>query len=73
MVASADGMDEHIRRRYENNLVPGHWEALRALHLRNPAVEPPPDDWPERLRGCATLVLFVEGEDDPLLDSGWAA
>ena len=75
LVASAEGMDEHIRRRYENSLVPGHWEALRALHLRNPAVErtPPPDDWPEPLRGCATPVLFVEGEDDPLLDSGWAA
>ena len=75
LVTSVEGMGEHIRRRFENSLAPGHWESLRALHLRNPAVErtPPPDDWPEPLRGCPTPILFVEGAHDPLLDSGWAA
>jgi pimeloyl-ACP methyl ester carboxylesterase len=74
-VTSTDGMEDHIRQRYENSLIPGHWESLKALHLQNPAVERPshPDDWPEPLRHCETPILFVEGEDDPLLETGWAA
>lgn len=74
-VTSTEGMEEHVHQRYENSLLPGHWESLRALHLRNPAVERtvPPDDWPEPLRTCGTPILFVEGEDDPLLEKGWAA
>lgn len=75
LVDSVEGLDDHIRRRFENSMTPGHWEALSALRLRNPSAEPPArvDDWPEPLRHCDTPVLFVEGSDDPLLETGWAA
>jgi pimeloyl-ACP methyl ester carboxylesterase len=74
-VESLDGMDDHIQQRFENSLIPGHWEALSALRLRNPVVERQPveDAWPEPLRTCDVPIHFVEGESDPLLESGWAA
>jgi pimeloyl-ACP methyl ester carboxylesterase len=73
-VTSTEGMDDHVRRRYENSLTPGHWESLAALRVRNPThhPDPPPDAWPEPLRSCEVPILFIEGEDDPLLESGWA-
>lgn len=75
LVDSTSGMDEHIRQRFQNSLTPGHWEALSALRLRNPAVERniAPDSWPEPLGSCAAPIHFVEGARDPLLESGWAA
>ena len=75
LVGSTDGLDDHIRRRFDNSMVPGHWEALSALGLHNPSAERAvrPDDWPEPLRHCTTPVLFVEGSEDPLLEQGWAA
>lgn len=74
LVESLEGLDQHVRRRYENSLVPGHWEALTSLRMRNPAVERviPPDDWPEPLQSCPTPILFVEGRSDLLLEAGWA-
>jgi pimeloyl-ACP methyl ester carboxylesterase len=75
LVERMDGLDEHVRRRYENSLVPGHWEALSSLRLHNPAVEriPTPDAWPEPLQTCPIPILFVEGGSDELLERGWAA
>ena len=74
-VVDVDGMDDHVAQRYENSLRPGHWEALSALRLRNPAAAPRTvdDDWPEPLRTCPVPIHFVEGEHDPLLERGWAA
>lgn len=75
LVSSVEGLEEHIERRYQNSLIPGHWEALKALSLRNPSAEPVFrfDDWPEPLRHCSVPILFVEGADDTLLEHGWAA
>ena len=75
LVSSADGMDDHFQRRFDNSMIPGHWESLSALHVRNPAAGPRTgtDDWPEPLRHCPTPILWVEGADDPLLEQGWAA
>lgn len=75
LVDSIDGLDDHVRQRYENSLTPGHWEALSALRLRNPAVERsiPPDPWPQPLATCPVRIHFVEGARDPLLEAGWAA
>ena len=78
LVDSTDGMDGlegHVRRRFDNSMIAGHWEALNALHLRNPSAGPRTvsDDWPEPLLGCSTPVLFVEGASDTLLEQGWAA
>ncbi len=75
LVHSTDGLDEHIQRRYEISMAPGHWEALSALGLRNPSADPVarPEDWPEPLLDCDVPILWVEGADDPLLEQGWAA
>lgn len=75
LVHSTDGLDEHIQRRFEISMAPGHWEALSALGLRNPSAErvARPEDWPEPLLGCDVPILWVEGADDPLLEPGWAA
>lgn len=74
LVSSMDDLDDHVRRRYENSLAPGHWEALSAARLRSAAVpKPPPDEsWLERLSTCEVPLLFVEGREDRLLERGWA-
>ncbi|HEY7282334.1 MAG TPA: alpha/beta hydrolase [Actinomycetota bacterium] len=75
LVEDMAGLDDHVQRRFDNSLTPGHWEALTSLRMRNPAVERviPPDDWPEPLRTCEAPILFVEGRSDVLLEQGWAA
>jgi pimeloyl-ACP methyl ester carboxylesterase len=74
LVSSMEGLDDHVRRRYENSLEPGHWEALSAARLRTASVPKPPSDesWLEALSDCDTPLLFVEGRDDRLLEPGWA-
>lgn len=74
MVRSLDGMDEHIRQRFENSLIPGHWEAMTAPRLSNPAVERSQTADPFLDLWAATRVptLLVEGTRDELLESGWS-
>ena len=74
LVASMEGLDDHVRTRYENSLVPGHWESLSAARLHNPAVAriPEDDSWMDRLAQCNVPILFVEGRQDKLLEPGWA-
>jgi pimeloyl-ACP methyl ester carboxylesterase len=75
LVASSEGLEEHNRRRYENSLIAGHWEALMAPRTHNPAVPKPvpPEEFPEALRRCPVPILFIEGARDLLLEKGWAA
>ena len=75
IAGSTLGLDEHIRRRHENSLIPGHWEALMAPRLKNPSVERAPsvDDYLDRLAKTDVPTLLVEGKRDPLLENGWAA
>jgi pimeloyl-ACP methyl ester carboxylesterase len=75
LVADMTGLDDHVRTRYENSLIPGHWESLSSARLHNPAVERPPGDesWMTGLAECTVPMLFVEGREDKLLESGWAA
>ncbi len=75
LVHSTVGLNEHVQRRFEISMMPGHWEALSALGLRNPSAEPAvrSEDWPEPLLDCRVPILWVEGADDPLLEQGWAA
>lgn len=66
--------DEYVRRRYETSTAPGAWEAVAAARFRRPGA--PPSSTPSTARpyeriGVPTLV--VEGGDDKLLPSGWAA
>ena len=75
LVRSVDGMEDHIRRRFENSLISGHFEALDAVRLVNPTsgvLELPPDEWPAPLESCTVPIHFVEGSKDLLLESGWA-
>ncbi|MEX0663282.1 MAG: alpha/beta hydrolase [Acidimicrobiia bacterium] len=75
LVVSTDGLEDHIRRRYENSLVSGHFEALDAVRLVNPTtgvLTLPPDEWPAPLEGCMVPIHFVEGSQDLLLEPGWA-
>lgn len=71
----ANPSDEEVRRRYEATLVSGHWEALAAARVRNPALTDEAPDWHpayrERLRSVQTPILLVAGADDPLLEEDW--
>jgi pimeloyl-ACP methyl ester carboxylesterase len=69
------GFDEQVEHRYENSLLPGHYEVMSAPRLRNPALEDKrakiQDPYPATLRDCQTPILLVEGERDTLLEEGW--
>ncbi|MEH0060032.1 alpha/beta hydrolase [Auritidibacter ignavus] len=74
IVRSTEGMEDHIQKRYENSLIPGHWEAMTAPRLRNPSVQLklPPDPYLDQLTEMTTPVLLVEGRYDTLLEQGWS-
>lgn len=74
MVTSTEGMDDHIKQRFENSLIPGHWEALNAPRLSNPSAERqlPPDPFLDDWAKVTTPVLLVEGRHDALLEDGWS-
>jgi pimeloyl-ACP methyl ester carboxylesterase len=67
--------ESEVRRRYEATLVPGHWEALAAARIKNPARTDESPDWRPRyleaLSGITIPILLVAGGDDPLLEEGW--
>lgn len=68
-----DGFGHHVERRYRNCLVPGHYEAMSAPRLSNPAKQAPrPEDpYPETLRHSHVPVLLVQGARDELVEDGW--
>lgn len=74
IAGSKTGMEDHIRQRHENSLIPGHWEALMAPRLKNPSVARavPADDYLARLAQTTISSLLIAGSRDPLLESGWA-
>lgn len=69
--------EDYVRRRYESSTAPGAWEAVAAARFRRPqdpaatpAATPPSARAYERI---AAPTLVVEGGEDKLLPSGWAA
>jgi pimeloyl-ACP methyl ester carboxylesterase len=74
LVASLDGLDDHIQQRFENSLIPGHWESLMAPRLKNPSGKPAErvDPYFDLLAEVDVPVLLVEGESDTLLETGWS-
>lgn len=74
LVPDTGGLSDHIRQRYTNSLIPGHWEAISAPRLQNPALTkaPPKDDLFERLGQVKRAVLYIEGTRDVLLEPGWS-
>jgi 2-hydroxymuconate-semialdehyde hydrolase len=66
--------EEYVRRRYESSTVPGAWEAVAAARFRRP--EAPAASTPATARAYERIgvpTLVVEGGNDKLLPSGWAA
>lgn len=66
--------EDYVRRRYESSIAPGAWEAVAAARFRRPDAKPastPSSTRPYERIDVPTLV--VEGGDDKLLPSGWAA
>ncbi len=66
--------DDYVRRRYESSTLPGAWEALAAARFRRPGSSLP--STPSSARPYDRIdvpTLVVEGGDDKLLPSGWAA
>lgn len=74
LVTNMEGMDDHVQKRLENSLIPGHWESLNAPRLKNPSlnVEPREDPYLEQLADVDVPVLLVEGAKDTLLETGWS-
>jgi pimeloyl-ACP methyl ester carboxylesterase len=66
--------DDYVRRRYESSTAPGAWEAIAAARFRRPGATP--SSTPSSARAYERIVvptIVVEGGDDKLLPSGWAA
>jgi 2-hydroxymuconate-semialdehyde hydrolase len=72
--ASYPADDDYVRRRYESSVAPGAWEAVAAARFRRPGAaqsSTPSSARPYERIEVPTLV--IEGGDDKLLPSGWAA
>ncbi|MCG5434204.1 alpha/beta hydrolase [Mycobacterium sp. MYCO198283] len=66
--------DAYVRRRYEQSIAPGAWEALAAARFRRPGAPPPPLPSSDRAyERVGVPALLVEGAADKLLPRGWAA
>jgi pimeloyl-ACP methyl ester carboxylesterase len=67
------GLDEHIDRRHENSLMPGHYAAMVALRLRHPAAAPTvvADRYPADLADASVPVAIVTTDEDRLVEPGW--
>ncbi|MCV7031838.1 alpha/beta fold hydrolase [Mycobacterium sherrisii] len=66
--------DEYVGRRYASSTAPGAWEAVAAARFRRPGAGRPPT--PSSARAYQRVrvpTLIVEGGDDKLLPTGWAA
>ncbi|MCW2701349.1 MAG: hypothetical protein JWQ45_2884 [Blastococcus sp.] len=74
LVDDVGPLGAHVQQRYLNSLVPGHWEAMKAPGLKNPAVQrqAPADPFLESLASVDVPLLFVEGRTDQLLERGWS-
>jgi pimeloyl-ACP methyl ester carboxylesterase len=66
--------DDYVLRRHESSTAPGAWEAIAAARFRRPGATP--SSTPSSARAYERIgvpTLVVEGGDDKLLPSGWAA
>ena len=69
--ASSHEMDTEVR--YKKSLIPGHIDWLTVPRSKRIEGQVAPSDELETgLARCDLPFMFVEGENDPLLQSGWA-
>ncbi|MCC4310430.1 alpha/beta hydrolase [Alcanivorax marinus] len=66
-------LPEHARARFESSMIPGQWEALMAMSLRNPAMAEKAGNWdlPEALSASTVRTLLIAGSGDRMLEAGW--
>lgn len=75
LVEDPDVVGDHVQQRYQNSLIPGHWEVMNAPRLKNPALAAAPsrsDPYPDSLSQCAVPILLVEGRHDRMLEPAWS-
>ncbi|GBG40189.1 alpha/beta fold hydrolase [Mycobacterium montefiorense] len=66
--------EEYVGRRYESSTAPGAWEAVAAARFRRPGSSRPPTPLATRsYERISVPTLVIEGGEDKLLPSGWAA
>jgi pimeloyl-ACP methyl ester carboxylesterase len=66
--------DDYVRRRHESSTAPGAWEAVAAARFRRPGSSRPTTPSSARAYERIDVPTFVvEGGDDKLLPTGWAA
>ncbi|MGJ7491492.1 alpha/beta fold hydrolase [Variovorax sp. ZT4R33] len=67
------GLDEHIDRRYENSLAPGHYAAMVSLRLKHPAAASTPveDSYPASLADATVPVAVITTAQDQLVELDW--
>ncbi len=66
--------EDYVQRRHESSTAPGAWEAVAAARFRRPGSSRPPT--PSTTRAYERIgvpTLLIEGGEDKLLPSGWAA
>lgn len=69
------GLDEHVQRRFDCAMQPGHWETMMAPRLKNPAssFSPPPDGFLHTLQRVSVPVVYVEAIRDRMVEPDWSA
>lgn len=74
LVPAPSQYQEHQEARYQNSLLPGHWEAMAAPRLKNPDLErsKPHDPFLDNLAATTVPLLLIEGSQDRMLEPGWA-
>lgn len=67
------GLDDHIDRRYENSLSPGHYAAMVSLRLRHPEAAPTSvdDNYPASLADATVPVSVITTKQDQLVELDW--
>lgn len=68
-----DGFEQQVQERFAAAMVPGHWESMMAVRVRNPEAGPLPEDtFLADLSRVRVPVTFVEGTRDRMLEAGWS-
>lgn len=74
VVGPYEGFEQLAEKRFQNTLLPGHYEAIASMGLSNPVKLTqvrPVDEYPGTLAQTTTPVLLITGEKDTLLEPGW--
>lgn len=70
---TTDGLADHIDRRYENSMAPGHYAAMVSPRLQHPAAPAVPfvDDFPASLASVSVPISIITMRQDQLVEPNW--